>query len=311
MVGGKLSVESFQNGTSGVDKTNPPPTSLFAVASLEEYRQNRDLLKAALSSANGGPAESGVIPPIIPVKDGQESGLSVDPNPNDLRIIRASISSGSWDKQLVEAAWHSTFDAIADKADQGEIGSRLRELGNQLGHVTYYSVTDAGGTTHYYVERISDLDPNGVSEENKAWLRNNVLGKSEVAPVPDKNGSLIEIGQTPFPENFEPILIAARGENPKGWNNEVRAALDQACKYFEERPGATADTIDTNLQKLAQRVNDAVGKRIIEVRGNVQDGDGFWMLSIGTEEERESAFQGDNPRALFTYEFRKFGGPWV
>jgi len=118
------------------------------------------------------------------------------------------------------------------------------------------------------------------------------------------NPKQTEIGTRPLPEEYRPILEAARGAGvpdgqPLKWSPASKAAWQKAYEHLAGLPGATAESIQSSLNELGARMNNSIGQDRVGMLGaNFGDAGGGWIMSIGrTSADRLGALFGSNPDA--------------
>jgi len=116
-------------------------------------------------------------------------------------------------------------------------------------------------------------------------------------------GKKIEIGTRPLPNEYKPILEAARGKGvpnnkPLTWSPAAEQAWQKAYEHLSNLPGATSESIGNSLNELGARMNNVIGQNRVGML-IAGDGDaGGWIMSLGrTNADRIGALFGTNPDA--------------
>jgi hypothetical protein len=117
-----------------------------------------------------------------------------------------------------------------------------------------------------------------------------------VASLSTDSGKPIEIGTRPLPDEYKPILDAARGtgvpdNQPLKWTPAAKEAWKKAYDHFAGLPGASFDSIFSQLNELGARMNNAYGQDRVGMAGADFGAPGSgWVMTIGrTGEERIGA----------------------
>lgn len=121
-----------------------------------------------------------------------------------------------------------------------------------------------------------------------------------VASLSTDSGKPVEIGERPLPDEYKPILDAARGKGvrdnqPLKWTPAAKEAWKKAYDHLAGLPGASADSVFRSLNELGARMNNAFGKyRVGMAAADFGDRGAGWVMTIGrTTADRLGAVVGD------------------
>jgi hypothetical protein len=108
-----------------------------------------------------------------------------------------------------------------------------------------------------------------------------------VASLSTDSGKPVEIGTRPLPDEYKPILDAARGtgvpdNQPLKWTPAAKEAWRKAYDHFAGLPGASFDSIFSQLNELGARMNNAYGQDRVGMAGADFGAQGSgWVMTIG------------------------------